>query len=244
MLRKTVLQLSIAAAFTAASVPAHAGIPVIDATAVANLIQQISYWQQQISAMAQQIAAVRQTTSALTGGRGMETLLPATTADRNYLPSDYGQLTGLVDGSGGGTYSGLAAQVQAALAANAVLSQASVSRMSPQMQQVINGGRQAAAMLQTMTQSAYGGTSARFGALQQLVSAVGTTGDAKAAADLQARIAAEQTMLTNEQTKLQVLMQVAQADDIARQQRIREMAVQQSGRSSTLPQVRLNSPFN
>ena len=51
----------------------------------------------------------------------------------------------------------------------------------------------------------------RFTSLQQLISAIGGATDQKASLDLNARIAAEQGMLQNEQTKLQVLYQVAQS---------------------------------
>ena len=50
-------------------------------------------------------------------------------------------------------------------------------------------------------------TSERFASLQQLIDAIPGATDPKAVLDLQARIAAEQAMLQNEQTKLMVLYQ-------------------------------------
>ena len=89
-----------------------------------------------------------------------------------------------------------------------------------------------------MSQSAYQNTSQRFGALQGLMTAIGAAGDTKAILDLQGRIAAEQAMLTNEQSKLQQLFQVAQADQWAQQQRIRERAAADVGSVNGLGSVR------
>lgn len=231
-LRKTLLGLVITAVMAIAPTQARAGIPVIDVTAVANLIQQIGYWQQQITAMSNQLNQLRQTYSSMTGGRGMEGLMNMTNQQRNYLPPDYSEMMRVVNGSSG-TYAGLASQVQSAMSANAVLSGAELGTLSPQQRQLVEGGRRAAAMLSSFTQSAYQNTSQRFAALQGLVNMIGAAGDTKAIQDLQGRINAEQTMLTNEQTKLQTLYQVAQAEQWAQQQRVREQVIQGHGSFGT-----------
>jgi type IV secretion system protein VirB5 len=84
-------------------------------------------------------------------------------------------------------------------------------------------------MLNGMTHSAYQNTSQRFSALQQLINRIATAHDPKAIQDLQARIQAEQNMLTNEQTKLQSLYQIARAEEAAQQQRLRERAATDVG---------------
>lgn len=216
---------------------ARAGIPVIDVTAVANLIQQIAYWQQQITAMSNQLNQLRQTYGAMTGGRGMESLLSMSNLQRNYLPPDYAELMNVVNGSSG-TYAGLSSQLQAVMSANAVLSTAELASLSPQQRQTVESGRKAAAMLASFTQSAYQNTSQRFSALQGLINMIGAAGDAKAIQDLQGRVQAEQTMLTNEQSKLQVLAQLAAADQITQAQRRREQAIRGIGEVDSLPAVR------
>jgi Skp family chaperone for outer membrane proteins len=105
------------------------------------------------------------------------------------------------------------------------------------MRQVVEQGRQASAMLNGMTQSAYQNTSHRFAALQQLINRIGTAQDPKAIQDLQARIQSEQTMLTNEQTKLQSLYQIVQSDELARRQRIRERSAADIGSARSLSVV-------
>ena len=210
------------------------GIPVIDIAAIVQLIQQIQYWQQQIQAMTNQLNQLQQSYQAITGGRGMETLLPYTPMARNYMPQTWNDVLAVLNGTSV-PYSGIASQVQTAVTANSVLTAAQIGAMTPQMQQYVQDGRQAAALLQVMTRGAQENTSQRFGALQQLINMVGAVGDDKAVQDLQARISAEQTMLTNEQNKLQALYQTAQAENMAREQRGRELAIRQIGSVTALP---------
>lgn len=234
-MHRHLLAFFLAAAAFLAPLHAKAGIPVIDITAVANLIQQVMYWQQQISAMQKQYDQLKaskdqlaQTYGAMTGTRGMEQLLPTSDLERNYLPSSYGELTNALSGSSA-SYAGLASHVQSIMKANSVLSGGQMEALSPEMRQIVEQGRQSAAMLNGMTRSAYQNTSQRFSALQQLISRIATAQDPKAIQDLQARIQAEQNMLTNEQTKLQSLYQMAQAEEAAQQQRVRERAVKDIG---------------
>lgn len=231
-LRRSLLGFVVTAFLAIAPTQARAGIPVIDATAVANLIEQISYWQQQITAMSNQLAQLRQTYGAMTGGRGMESLAAMTNQQRNYLPTDYAELMGVVNGASG-SYAGLSSRVQSVMSANAVLSGAQLGAMDPQQRQMVEAGRKSAALLASVTQTAYQNTSQRFAALQGLIGMIGAAGDTKAIQDLQGRINAEQTMLTNEQTKLQTLYQVAQAEQWSQQQRVREQVIQGHGSFST-----------
>lgn len=242
-MRRHLLAFLLAASALLAPLHARAGIPVIDITAVANLMQQVSYWQQQISAMQKQYdqlqaanAQLGQTYSAMTGTRGMGQLLSTSDLSRNYLPSNYKELMSTLNGSSG-SYSGLANQVQSIMKANSILSSTQMGALSPELRQVVEQGRQASAMLNGTTQTAYQNTSQRFSALQQLIDAIGRTNDPKAIQELQARIQAEQNMLTNEQTKLQSLYQVAQSEELMRRQRIREQSAADVGTARSLPAV-------
>ncbi len=236
-MRKSILSLLLACFIAFAPGTARAGIPVIDVTAVANLIQQISYWQQQISAMAQELNQLKMTHAAMTGNRGMQSLLPMTNLMRNYLPPDYAELLRVLDGNSN-SYAGLSSQVQSALQANAVLSNAQLGALTPQMRELVEDSRRTAAMTAALARVAFQNTSQRFAALQALITMIGSAFDIKAIQDLQGRIAAEQAMLTNEQTKLQTLYQVAQAEQLIQQQRIRERAAADVGSVSSMPSVR------
>jgi type IV secretion system protein VirB5 len=225
----------LAAAALLAPPHAKAGIPVIDITAVANLIQQVMYWQQQISGMQKQYDQLKEskdqltrTHNAMTGSRGMEQLLPTSDLARNYLPPNYGELMGTLNGSSA-SYAGLASQVQSIMKANSILSGTQMEGLSPELRQIVEQGRQSAALLNGMTQNAYQSTSQRFSVLQVLIDRIASAQDPKAIQDLQARIQAEQNMLTNEQTKLQSLYQIARAEEAAQQQRLRERAATDVG---------------
>lgn len=236
-MRKAIFSFVFAAFVGLAPMQARAGIPVIDFANLAQAIQQVASWLQQSQQMVQQLQQMQQQYSAITGGRGMETLLPMTNAARNYLPPDYAQLMQAVNGASS-TYAGLSGQVQSIMAANAVLTSSQLGTMTPQMRQVVEDGRKSSAMLSAMTQTAQQNTSQRFAALQQLITQIGAAGDDKAIQDLQGRIGAEQAMLTNEANKMQALYQMAQADQFVQAQRRREAAIQGVGDIDALPRVR------
>ena len=221
-------------ALTPLSIARAAGIPVIDVTAIAQLTKQVEYWLQQIQLMQNQLNQLQQAHSAMTGPRGMENLLAGTA--RNYLPQDWNEMLNVLNNTSN-TYSGLSSQVQAAIAANAVLSERELGAMTPQQRQFIADGRSAAAMLQVLTQAAYQNTSQRFAAIQQLINVLASAGDQKAVLDLQARVQSEQAMLQNEQTKLQTLYQAAQAQQWAQEQRGREESIKDIGSINSLVPV-------
>src|SRR3982750_4381041 len=105
---KTLIGILIAMAASLAPLQAKAGIPVIDVAAIANLMQQLMAWQQQLQGMQKQYEQLsqakdqlQQTYNSMTGSRGMEQLLPTSELARNYLPTNYGDLMGTINGSGG-----------------------------------------------------------------------------------------------------------------------------------------------
>ncbi len=236
MLRKSLLGLVFATVMMLAPLPAKAGIPVIDIAAVMNLIQQITYWQQQIAAMTNQLNQLQQTYASMSGTRGMQSLLPMSNLQRNYLPPDYAELMNTINGQSA-TYAGLSGQIQSVMAANAVLSNTQLGGMTPEMRQVVETGRRSAAVMSSLSRVAYQNTSQRFAALQQLIAVIGAAGDLKAIQDLQGRVNSEQAMLQNEQTKLQTLYQMAQAEQWAQQQRVRERSAADVGSVNSLARV-------
>jgi len=216
--------------------PAEATMPVIDVAAIAQLIQTILYWENQLQGMKDHLNQMRQTTSALTGGRGMQALLPLAPQARNYLPSNWTDVASLVSGNPNG-YGALTTLVTARLQGVSVLPQATLAALTPDQRKLLTDGRNSAAVLQALSQTAYASTSARFQQLQSLIQAIGTATDEKAIADLQGRIQAEQAMLANDEAKLTSLYQAAQADRWSQEQRMREMSIAQLGSPATLRAV-------
>jgi type IV secretion system protein VirB5 len=219
--------------------PSQAQWAVVDVGAITQLIQEVSYWKQQIQAMSSQLNQLQSTYNAMTGDRGMQNLLPQTAQQRNYLPTDWQGLMATLNGLAG-SYSVLTLQLNSALTANAILTPAQLSRLSPQEQAQLQSSRNSAALMQATSQQALQSSSQRFVTLQQLINAIPSATDQKGALDLQARIAAEQVMLQNEQTKIQTLNQALQADERARQQRAQELSISNIGSLRNLPPIGLN----
>ncbi len=209
-----------------AAAPAHAQWAVIDNAALAQLLTEVQTLQQQLQTARGQLLQAEQALQTMTGPRGMQNLLSGTV--RNYLPPDWPQVAALATGAGG-SYGALAAQVNAAIAANAVLTSQRLATLSAAARQEILAARQSAALQQALTQQALANASARFAALQGLIGAIATAGDQKGILDLQARMSAELAMLANEQTKLQVLNRATQAQDAANGLREREAALAAQG---------------
>lgn len=236
-MKRRILLPCLSAVMLAMATPAQADIPVIDMAAIANLIEQINYWQAQIKAMSNQLNELKQTRDAMTGARGMEGLLRTSIAERNYLPPDEKELTKTALGTSS-AYGTLSEQIRAAISANAILSTERLEKLSPQVREAVETGRRTSATLSTLSQTAYANTSRRFAALQALIDTIGSSGDVKAIQDLQGRIGSEQVMLQNEQIKLQSLYQISEAQQRSEEQRTRERALSDIGSARGLTAVR------
>jgi type IV secretion system protein VirB5 len=215
---------------------AHAQFAVIDVASVVQLVKEVDSLAQQVETAKAQLDQAKSEYAAMTGGRGMEGLLSG--APRNYLPPDWASLQSLTS-VGGGSYSALASAAQGFVASNAVLSPTQLAALSASERAQILAQRNSAAVLQATTQQAIATTSARFTSLQQLIEAIPTATDQKAALDLQARIASEAAMLQNEHAKLDVLYQATRAQQMAQDQQIRELAISDIGSFRNLPPMGL-----
>jgi type IV secretion system protein VirB5 len=215
---------------------AHAQWAVVDVGAIAQLVQQVAKMEEQLTTMQAHLRQAEQEYQSITGDRGMENLLSGTV--RNYLPADWQSLQAAITQTGS-AYPALAAAIQSSITRNSVLTPQQLSLLSPAERDRIVTGRQSVAMLQATTEQALGTISGRFATIQQLIGAIGGARDQKAILDLQARIAAEQGMLANDQSKLQTVYQVAQAQQWALQQRSREQAIGDVGSLRNLPRMGL-----
>jgi type IV secretion system protein VirB5 len=201
---------------------------VVDAPAIVQLIQEVQTTAQQLQTAKAQLLQAQQALQTMTGARGMEQLLSGSV--RNYLPSNWMQVTAALRGSAG--FSVLSGDVQTLVNANAVLSPQRLATLSPGAQQLIQDSRQWSAMQQALSNQALSNASNRFAAIQSLIAAIPSASDQKSILELQARISAELGMLQNEQTKLQSLYQSAQAQDHLLRQQAWEQIVDGHGRFS------------
>jgi type IV secretion system protein VirB5 len=204
---------------------------------IVQMAQQLRVLQDQLVNARSQLTQAQAQFAALTGSRGMERLLEGAT--RNYLPPDWAvfeRTLRRVETS----YAALGAQVEAVIQGNAVLTPEQTAHLVPDQREQLEAARQSAALLQVTSRQALQVSSERFGTLQALIDAIPTATDSKAALDLQARIAAEQAMLQNEHTKLMVFYQTVEAEERAREQRARELAVAHIGSLRRVPAIGLN----
>jgi len=215
---------------------AYAQWAVIDVGAIAQLVQQVATMADQLSTAQNHLRQAQQEFQSMTGDRGMENLLSGTV--RNYLPSNWTELSAAVD-QVSGAYHALSSGVQNLMEENAVLTPQQVSQLSSSQRTQLESARKTAAMLQVTAREALSATSDRFASIQRLIDSIPSAGDQKGILDLQARISAEQGMLANEQTKLQVLYQAAQAEELARKQQVRERGVSDVGSLRQLPAIGL-----
>jgi type IV secretion system protein VirB5 len=216
--------------------PVHAQFAVIDVASLAQLVQEVSTLEQQVATAKSQLSQAQSAYAAITGNRGMQLLLSGT--QRNYLPTNWTQVSQVMSGSSG-SYPALARSTSSLVSTNAVLTPAQVASMSSNQQAQLAAARQNPALLQATARTALSNSSDRFASLQQLIGTIGTAADEKASLDLNARIAAEQGMLQNESTKVQALYQVAQSQEWARAQQVRERAIADQGSLRKLPAMGL-----
>lgn len=193
---------------------AQAGVPVIDGANLAQAILQVQSWAQQYNQMVQQFTQMQAQFTSLNGSRGMASLVN-NPALRQYLPADYQTILSSGYGNSAAIRAAsklygiesttLGAGTDTAKAFESVAKQASINRAT--------------------TEDAYKKASERFTDIQVLLDKVNAAPDAKDIADLQGRIQAEQVMMQNENTKLAMLGQLAQAQRDLQQQQSREISM-------------------
>ena len=216
--------------------PAAAIIPVTDAAALVQLINQLETMANQLQTARDQLSQAQSAQQSMSGRRGMESLLSHTA--RNYLPSDWTQLAAALNHTGS-AYGALEQELQGLIRHNSVLTDAELASLTPALRDLVDTGRQNAAALEGLSRQALVNTSPRFAAIEQLIQAIGTATDQKAILDLQARIGAESGMLENEASKLQTLYRITDAEERARVRRVQEYAFADIGSLRALPAMGL-----
>jgi type IV secretion system protein VirB5 len=222
--------LSLSLLFCAAQIPAQAIDLVFDPQALQNNIEQLAQMAQQLQQMHAQLTQQTNTYQALTGNRGMGNVLPLANATRNYLPQGAGEMSSVLNNTSS-SYVGMASQIQALVKNNAILSTAALTTMKllPTQAKLMSDSRTNTAAIQSIAAQGMANASARFSYLQSLMSQINATTDPKSIDELNARIGAEQTLMTNEQTKLQQTLSLLQSQHAQTQQQQNEMAIQQTG---------------
>lgn len=201
---------------------ASAQIPVTDGASIAqsiqNQIETIAKWKMQYDQMTSQINQMKQQYESLTGSRGLGQILN-NSALRDYLPSDW---QGVYDAVKKGGYAGLSGRASSIYSAAKIFDSCGHITIGDE-KRLCEARAVKASQDQAFALDAYDKAKSRLNQIDGLMSKINDTSDPKAIAELQGRIAAEQAMIQNEQTKLQLYAMVAQAEDKIQQQQQQEL---------------------
>lgn len=200
-------------------------------------IQQFNTMVEQLRELQQTYQMVMSTYNAVTGSRGLGALQTLTNASRNYLPASTGDLLDTIDGASQ-TYNQMSGMVQNFTDQNAILNGNAINSLNMTGQQLalFSQRRRNAAAIQATAQQSMNAAGQRYAYIQQMIDNINNTNDPKAIAELQARIAGEQVMLQNDQSKMSQMYAYLQNQERINQQQMRELSVQQIGRTRDLVQ--------
>ena len=188
------------------------GIPVID---VANLVQSLEQVLDDATAIENQVQQIRQMENQLRSINGLRNLGQVFNNPllRNYVPSEAYTLVNAVDTGG---YSGLRGTAKALRDAGMIyncMDRTGDARTS--CQATLAQPYQQKGLLQDAMRSAAG----RLAQINALMDQINATPDQKAVQEIQARIAAENALLSHEMTQIQMLHGMADSEErIARSQ--------------------------
>lgn len=204
---------------------ANAGMPVFDASAFGNTIQQVQQGVQQIQGQANQLIEmknqvvnqlqqIKQLQDQLTNLSGVSGIGNIATSARNILPRDLNSATSF----------GNSNSIQDA---NKIIDLSSTS-IDPNSEagKLYNQQRQQTAVNMAAIQASYQASFDRIENLQNLLSQIEQSPSAKQTADLQARIQAESAFLQNEANQLAAMGQMKMAQQEINKQRFTEDALQ------------------
>jgi type IV secretion system protein VirB5 len=203
------------------------GIPVIDAANLMNSVQQVLAWGQQFEQMKNQISQQQQMYNAMNGSRGLGSLLN-NPALKNALPVEWQSVYTSLQYGG---YAGLTGSAKAIRDASKIVS---CDSMTGQSLKLCNQEMNKPAQDKAYAQDAYASAQARVSQIEGLTREINNTTDQKSIAELNARIAAEQAAIQNEQTKLQMFKMLAEADDRLIEQKKYEMSRERGSRRQTV----------
>lgn len=186
------------------------GIPVFDATSVAQAIAQLEQMAQDYQMQLQQLDQALANYNAITGGRNLGDLRNSTVEQdlRRALPPDLQDLIGLNNASGLGTaglqtqgiYNDIVTTYQPATGASLIPS-APTSSLASAHDRYSNTTYAAMAA----SESAYNNATERMADYEAMLQKLNTTTDLKESVDLLARITAENGILLNELMRMQSL---------------------------------------
>lgn len=203
------------------------GIPVID---VANLIQtvmQVMNDVTEINNQVQQIQQLQQQIDSISGMRNLGNVMN-NPALKNYVPANAYTYGNAVNTSGYSALSGTAKSLRDAGMVYNCLDRSGSART--ECQSTLAQPYQSKGLLQDAMSAASG----RLSQINALMNQVNATSDQKGALEIQARIGAENAMLSHELSQIQMLQGLADSEERIARSRDRERQYQVLGRTGRI----------
>jgi traF protein len=194
----------------ATSAPTMAGIPVYDGAAVAKAVEQVVKMGQQIDNQIKQITELKNQVKALTGNRNLGNILKTDALEQ--LPDEWKSVYDAAMQTKGGNFNNL-------LSSKGYNQNADNERLIKHFD---------------LTLKAIKDSELRFQNIKALMDRVNTTQDAKAAADLQNRIALENAYIQQNQTQLDMMERFMALDE-------KVQVKKRAARNSCIRQNRINN---
>lgn len=164
-------------------VTSHAGgIPTFDGASVAQAIQQVIHMKEQIDNQLKQISELKSQVTALTGSKDIGKTFSETALEQ--LPSEWKDLYGSVNNT----------DYKKVIQGKAYTPETAMKQLVHNYESSIQS---------------FNDTKSRLTNIQKMIQKIDSTTDIKAAQDLQNRIAAENAIIQNNQTKLDMMARMA-----------------------------------
>jgi type IV secretion system protein VirB5 len=240
---RIVISLAVAIGLCCAQLAYSGGIPVFDG---ANLTQQITNGMQEIAKLVEQIEQLKkqydqmqQTYNSMTGARGLGDVLN-NPALKNYLPEDW---RGVYDSIKSGGYSGLTGSAKTVRDANKIFD-ICASMNNPDAKRACERESVKAAQDKAFSSNAYDKTKDRLKQIQDLMRMVNTTSDQKGALEAIGRLQAEQAMIQNEMTRIQLYKMLAENEERLIVQQQKELGIKEMKKHGGVKVAPLNLGSN
>lgn len=195
--------------------PVHAAYPVIDVANLTQALNQVNAWKKQYEQMVNQYKQLERQHAAVTGSRNLGNIA-SNPALRDIVPHDASSQYTAIQQRGA---AGLSPHGQA------IRSQTRIYDCEDRRGQdrtTCQASLNQTAQLQAMSENAMAIVNQRVVQIQSLQNQINATQDAKAIAELQARLQVETTQVNNDANRLAVMKLLADSSERTAQQALRE----------------------
>lgn len=208
-------------------IAAAQGIPVIDAANLAQTIQQVMNDITAINNQVQQITQLQSQLNSITGTRKLGNVFNSPEL-RNYIPAEAYKVINAINSSGS---AGLAPTARTLRNLNMVYN---CQDRSGEDQIACQAGLAQPYQHKGLLQDAMKSAAGRLSQIQALMQQIDATSDLKAAQEIQARIAAENALLSHEMSQVQMLQGMSDSEERIARSRDRERQYQMLNRRGKL----------